>query len=98
MDAMRYRVGTLLLILLFFCAGASAQKFFPDDPIQKMPPPLPVNEVRDRNVNQLYDFLRQSRNPAPRAAVPAGAINTLGEVPDSSWFTNRQGKTRMSHE
>ena len=36
--------------------------------------------------------------PGDRRAVPAMNVNSLGEVPDSSWFTNRIGTGSMSLE
>ena len=77
-------------------AGAQGRKFFPDDPIQAMPPPLPVFQPQELHVHHFFDFLVQSGNPHPDAAIPASAVNTLGEVPDSEWFTNRHGMHRMS--
>jgi hypothetical protein len=52
----------------------------------------------DREINQPYDFLHQSLRPETRPPTSAGATNTLGEVPDSEWFTNRHGKVRMSRQ
>jgi hypothetical protein len=75
-------------------ASGYSQKFFPDDPIQVMPPPLPVTDARKREIDPLYDFLHNSAKPRP--PTPAGAVNTLGEVPNSSWFTNRHGQHRMN--
>jgi hypothetical protein len=70
----------------------------PDDPIQVMPAPLPVTGAFSRDVNQFYDRLRQSHRPKRRSPSPARAVNTLGEVPDSEWFTNRHGARRMSRD
>jgi hypothetical protein len=90
----------LIAIVVAFLSPAAGlcQKFFPDDPIQVMPPPVPVTKARDREISQLYDFLHNSMNAERRPPVPAGAINTVGEVPDSAWFTNRHGRRRMSRE
>src|SRR4051812_598685 len=76
--------------------GAEAPRFFADDPIQSMPAPLPVNKPVRQQFNELLDFFSQIRRPDARPAKPAGAINTIGEVPDSDWFTNRHGQRRMS--
>jgi hypothetical protein len=76
---------------------APSPKFFPDDPIQAMPAPLSIKKPLSSEINDLYDFLVSSVRPDPRP-VPAGAINTLGEVPDSEWFTNRHGARRMTRE
>ena len=89
----------IIPFVVFLSAKAGlSQKFFPDDPIQVMPPPLPVTKAHDRDINWLYDFLHNSLNPEPRPPTPAGAVNTLGEVPDNPWFTNRHGRSRMSRE
>jgi hypothetical protein len=73
-------------------------KFYPDDPIQAMPGPVPVEEAQFRKVSLLYDFGAQSARPKTRPAAPALAVNTLGEVPDSEWFTNRHAVRRMTRE
>src|SRR5215831_18534011 len=86
----------ILVIALGSSAGAQAPKFFPDDPIREMPPPLPVAKPARQDINEVLDFLSQSRRPRPRPAKPAGAVNTLGEVPDSEWFTNRHAMRRRT--
>jgi hypothetical protein len=93
------RLLTLSLALLWLDQGAGrAEKFFPDDPIRSMPKPLPVQEIDSRKIDALYDFLWNSVRPNPRPPAPAGAVNTLGEVPDSEWFTNRHGQRRLTRE
>jgi len=93
----RVLIGVVLTTLLTVTSGAS-QKFFPDDPIEAAPPPLPVTAPLVRDVNQIYDFLHNSRRPERRPGPPAGATNTLGNVPDSPWFTNRHGRRPMTRE
>ena len=85
--------GTLLLALLP-TLELSAKKFYEDDPIQKVPSPMNVEKVLSRKLSQYYDFVHHTLfKPGQRHArgnlVPAQAVNTLGEVPDSSWYTNR---------
>jgi hypothetical protein len=91
-------LGRLALIVVLWPAVSLAQKFFPDDPIQVIPSAVPVKAVGNRNIDPLYDFLYNSARQDPRPAVPAGAVNTLGEVPDSSWFTNRHAREPLSPE
>jgi hypothetical protein len=92
----------LMLVMtgaLWECAAGQSPRFFADDPIRAMPPPLPLNKPPlRRDVNDVVDFLVQSSRWGPRPAKPAGAVNTLGEVPDSEWFTNRHGQHRMSRD
>jgi hypothetical protein len=79
-------------------AGQS-QKFFPDDPLAAMPEPTNVKAVSVDKVDAVYDLLANSKaSSSDLATTRAGAINTLGEVPDSEWFTNRHGRVRMSRE
>ncbi|MEE8256263.1 MAG: hypothetical protein V3R60_00100 [Acidobacteriota bacterium] len=79
------------------------QKFYPDDPIQKEPPPLPVSDPGPRALSGLLDFFSNTfGKPGERhpeiGVIPAGAVNTLGEVLNTHWFTNRHSKARMSEE
>jgi hypothetical protein len=88
--------------LLLLASAAPAQRFYPDDPISREPKPLPVAKPMARNINEYYDFfqntffepdkeLKKEHRPGPSEGV-----NTLGEVPDSGWFTNRMGSRDMS--
>jgi hypothetical protein len=88
----------VLVIALWQSASGQAPKFFADDPIQAMPAPLPVRKPLAQNINEALDLLNNSKGWAPRAAKPAGAVNTLGEVPDSEWFINRHARRRMTRD
>ncbi len=92
------RQAVLILVLIGAMrqstVGGYPQKFFPDDPIQAMPAPLPVIAAVGQSINPVSDFLNSKSSPPP--ATPAGAVNTIGEVPDSEWFINRHGRVRMS--
>jgi len=83
--------------LLVYASGTSPV-FFPDDPIQVMPPPAPVAKVRVHKIDQAFDFISNSLQWKPRPSVPSGAVNTLGVPPDSAWFINRHGTHRMTRE
>jgi hypothetical protein len=93
------------IVLTFALAGAlcgsprgSGPRFLSDDPIRAMPPPMPVKNPATVRFGQTFDFLVQSSRWNQRPPTPAGAINTIGEVPDSEWFTNRHGSHRMSRD
>jgi hypothetical protein len=84
---------------------SAARKFYADDPLWKEPAPRPVREVATRQVDDLYDFLENSyvtpgrqRTAMKHGPQPALDVNTLGEVPDSPWYTNRHASRRMSIE
>jgi hypothetical protein len=101
--------AALLAILGLIGSGAfaaeSARKFYPDDPLLREPAPRPVTKVEPRKVDDIYDFL-ENMYATPRRAEkvvregphPARDINTLGDVPDSAWYTNRHFVRRMSLE
>jgi hypothetical protein len=94
---MRFTITILLLT-----AAAHAEQFYADDPIKAYPKPRDVGKVRARSINEYYDFFQNLMfRPGEQATkhgpvVPARAINTLGEVPDSEWYTNRHARRRMT--
>ena len=75
-------------------AGQSAvQKFYPDDPIARdRDDVLDASKAKDRKLSENYDFLSNTfGSPGEDGNIAAVNANTIGEVPDSSWFTNRMG-------
>ncbi len=76
---------------------AATPRFYPDDPIARDPETQDASGVDRTRVSGTYDLLESSFRDAgdkePRRAVN---INTVDEVPDSSWFTNRVGARPMS--
>ncbi|MBI3279192.1 MAG: hypothetical protein HYZ57_05045 [Acidobacteria bacterium] len=86
---------------LLLPAAAGARRFYDDDPMWREPRPLHVDKAARRKLSEYYDyFLNQFGKPGEKAttrvSIPAGAVNTLGEVPDSAWYTNRHRPGRMS--
>ncbi len=75
-------------------------KFRSDDPILIDPDSEPFPQPARNRLSQIYDFVENSFMTRPRQdpVLEAENTNTLGEVPDSSWFTNRMGKRVMSLE
>ena len=78
--------------------GASlAQKFYPDDPISTSS----IHRTRrgeKREIDLVYDTLENlftwPGDPTPN--VRAQNVNTVDEVPDSNWYTNRLGSRPMT--
>jgi hypothetical protein len=69
--------------------AATAQRLLPDDPITKVPESQSAQKAAVQTINPIYDFVYHSakyRTPPP---TPSLGVNTLGDVPDSSWFSNR---------
>lgn len=83
-------------------AADHGRKFYPDDPVSREPAPRPVSGITTRSVDHVYDFLENSYatprrlKAAKHGRSPALDVNTLGEVPDSPWYTNRHAFQRMS--
>lgn len=90
----------IALALLLVTAPAGAQKFYPDDPVRVDRDDLPIDPPGVIELSPTYDLLMNTfhppelEDPIPRAMN----TNTLGEVPDSSWFQNRIGVRQMSLE
>ncbi len=95
---------SVLLAAACACPALLAQQFYPDDPLQREPPPLAVKKPLARPINDYYDFFRNTFWPPDKEELkhhdpaPSQAVNTLGEVPDSAWFTNRIGARPLSLE
>lgn len=76
-------------------------KFYPDDPLRvdndkldvpQMPEEIELSDLYDRFGHMFHDW---GRSPI---GAEAANVNTLDEVPDSSWFVNRIGGRDMSLE
>jgi hypothetical protein len=68
----------------------SGPAFFPDDPLLVDPETQDASGVRRWRVNDAYDFVENTfLGPGERRDVRALNVNTIDEVPDSSWFVNR---------
>jgi hypothetical protein len=77
---------------------AAAPKFYSDDPVWQEIDTQDASGVQPRNLNLLYENLQNLFAP-PGDRVPnvrAQNVNTVDEVPDSSWFTNRAGHHPLS--
>lgn len=72
-------------------APAVGGRFFPDDPLAREPECCDASAARETDVGLLYDisynvFVTPRRKPSNTRAQN---VNTIDEVPDSGWFTNR---------
>ena len=87
---------------ILFATVLPAETFYADDPLPAYPKPRHVESIRARKINEYYDFFQNLMfRPGEHAEkgarpAPARAVNTMGEVPDSEWYTNRHGRRRMS--
>jgi len=77
---------------------SAAPRFYPDDPVwQDDDRAFDASKVVAIEDTNGYDFVVNTFNaPGERLDVRAQNINTVDEVPDSSWFTNRIGRRAMT--
>lgn len=95
---MKTKIILTFIAVLFLVTGGStnaAPKFYPDDPIQVAPDSQDASGVEPWDINLFFDLaynlFTHPGDPTPN--VRAQSINTIDEVPDSSWYTNRKGLT-----
>jgi hypothetical protein len=78
--------------------GSQQPRFFRDDPIAVEPETQDASQVQPWTVDLAYDlahaYLVAGRHKA--ADIRARNVNSVDEVPDSSWFTNRIGSRPLT--
>ena len=77
---------------------SATPRFYPDDPLwtdnDRVMDATKVTPIEDTNG---YDFVINTfGGPGELRDVRALNVNTVDEVPDSSWFTNRIGRSAMT--
>ena len=99
------RFATALLIgsvcalgLLSSAVSSQGLHFFSDDPIAREPESQDASKAQPYDIKSLYEmthnlFVIAGYKPS---GLRAKDINTIDEVPDSSWFTNRIGATTVT--
>ena len=99
--ALAATLGAVGVFAIALVALRSAEpKFFPDDPIAREPDTQDASGAVPWDIDLFYDlsynlFVTPRR---PQASVRAQNVNTIDEVPDSSWFTNRIGTRDLTVE
>jgi hypothetical protein len=87
----------LLMGFLLSPGGTQAQVFAPDDPVWVDPDRRPLSATPEaRPLSNYYDYFENATGEPGRKGGPAMNINTLGEVPRSSWYTPRHFYAPMS--
>ncbi len=79
-------------------ATTQRPRFLADAPLARVPDTQDASGARPWDINLAYDlthayFVTSRRTPEN---IRAGNVNTIDEVPDSSWFTNRIGSRAMT--
>jgi hypothetical protein len=92
-------VSTLAAILIgsALLCDAAGQKFYRDDPIWNDPETQDASGATETPPIGKYEFVQNTfNNPGERTDKRAVNVNTVDEVPNSSWFTNRLGRQPWS--
>jgi hypothetical protein len=86
-------LGAALIAAISFIGAVSTAtvKFYDDDPIAREPETQDASGVQDRKIDLIFDLTANLfGQPGDTSEnVRARGINTIDEIPDSSWFTNR---------
>jgi hypothetical protein len=94
----KIKIGFVTFLVFLITIPVFALKFYPDDPIQKDNDQKPSPEPIHVNASYVNDLIKNTRYKDKNPKTTAANINTLGEVPDSSWFTNRIGTRDLSKD
>jgi len=91
-------VGWGLLVVALAVVQSADPKFLSDDPLAREPETADASGAQPWDIDLFYDltynlFVTPGRVPAN---VRAQNVNTIDEVPDSSWFTNRIGSRAVT--
>jgi hypothetical protein len=93
----RAAVACTFVVLLGFAASTATPKFFSDDPIAREPDPGDASQVQPFPIHLSWDLLSSLiGRQGDRTPHRAQDVNTVDEVPDSSWFTNRAGSLPLT--
>ena len=89
----------IVLAIAAVSGGAAGRKFYPDDPISNDPETQDASAVKPWDISNQYDLIENSFLGAGDSdARRAANVNTVDEVPDSSWFTNRVGTRSITND
>jgi hypothetical protein len=91
-------LATLACLTLTLATRGAAPAFFPDDPLQvDNDRALDAGKATPIEGSNAYDFAEQTFfKPGDHRPIRAVNVNTIDEVPDSTWFTNRIGRRAMA--
>ena len=76
--------------LLPLAAQRPAPKFYDDDPLGRIEDTQDASNVQEREISLTYDaIINLFGRPGQQTVGRADSVNTIDEVPDSSWYINR---------
>ena len=90
-------LATMVWSVLVVVPTGQDRRFRSDDPIWDDPDRvLSIPEPTERPLSKTIDLFQKTFTAPRSGQLRAQNLNTLGEVPDSSWFTNRMSRRVMS--
>ena len=92
----RHAMVPLLALMLSVPATGAHVSFRPDDPITVVRDARDASRVQPREYSHIRELWESTRRVGDPTRPRALDINTVDEVPDSSWFENRIGSRPMS--
>jgi hypothetical protein len=89
---------TAAFVLQTASPRGATPKFYSDDPLQREPETQDASKVQEWEIDLFWDLAENLfGNPAGKTPlVKSRDVNSIDEVPDSSWFTNRIGTQTLS--
>ena len=93
-------VAVVVVGVAYETVRTAGPKFYRDDPLLRVPETADASKAQPWDIDLFYDltyqlFVTPRKVPTrPRALN----VNTVDEVPDSSWFTNRIGARTLTAE
>lgn len=94
-------VGAMVVLMAATVAvSTQTRKFYDDDPIRREPETQDASGVQERAIDLIFDLSSNlfGRPGDPAENVRARNVNSIDEVPDSNWFTNRIFSRAVSPE
>src|SRR3954467_5382916 len=89
--------GALAIAAALTIAGSAASpRFYDDDPIWHDRDTQDASSMKPLELDLLVDLTTNLIGPRSADAVRARNVNTIDEVPDSSWYTNRAGSRPLT--
>src|SRR5688572_32161161 len=91
-------LGVIAAAWLVVTPQAATPRYFPDDPIQvDNDRALDASATKEIKGSNGFDFTENTFfKPGDKRDIRAVNVNSVDEVPDSSWFTNRIGRMSMT--
>lgn len=90
-------IGGFATMSLLSAQPRQTPRFYSDDPVARVHDTQDASNVEERELSLYYDALiNLFGRPGSQHVGRAASVNTIDEVPDSSWFTNRAGTRALT--